>query len=189
MKNYAVVHNNIGTVYSGKSRAAALAAFEESIELSKAKGGRGSGEEVTLFKDGEIEQEYAPPVLTSYHRHEVGHTASIVVDMWERHIETHPYVVASDALSKKAEHIGMLIHAFYQHTMLDKEVALNDESYPEDNPYPGDADADDDSTIALVEKLMVKEMPLSPAEFMRTYDEQARVVSKKLGELFKGEEQ
>ena len=53
MEKFEVIVGNIGTVYSGTDREAALAEFKECIELSKAKYGRFGSEQVTLWEDGE----------------------------------------------------------------------------------------------------------------------------------------
>ena len=56
-KDYAVLVENIGTVYTG-NKATAYEMYEEYVNQSKSKHGRTGGEGVVLFCDGEIEQEF-----------------------------------------------------------------------------------------------------------------------------------
>ena len=61
--DYEVVVGNVGTVYSGGSLKKALAKFRAYVEESKAgrpngAAGRASGEDVTLFRDGDIFKEH-----------------------------------------------------------------------------------------------------------------------------------
>lgn len=61
--DYEVVVGNVGTVYSGRSLKKALAKFRAYVEESKAgapdgSAGRASGEDVTLFRDGDIFEEH-----------------------------------------------------------------------------------------------------------------------------------
>jgi len=55
---YQVLVGNIGTVVSTDSRIEAMEEFNHYVEASKAPYGRASGEEVTLFQDGEILRSY-----------------------------------------------------------------------------------------------------------------------------------
>ena len=55
---YQVLVGNIGTVASTDSKSEALKEFNHYVEASKASCGRASGEEVTLFGDGEILSSY-----------------------------------------------------------------------------------------------------------------------------------
>lgn len=61
--DYEVVVGNVGTVYSGRSVTKAKAEYADYVRLSKAgapdgSAGRASGEDVTLFRDGEIWKEH-----------------------------------------------------------------------------------------------------------------------------------
>lgn len=58
--NYEVVVGNIGTVYSGHSKAKATLEYNGYVRDSKFGPGRASGESVTLFIDGEIGRDYQP---------------------------------------------------------------------------------------------------------------------------------
>jgi hypothetical protein len=60
MNKYSVVVSNVGTVYEGESIKAASWEFAECVTASKSAFGRFGNEEVTLFKDGEIEKEFKP---------------------------------------------------------------------------------------------------------------------------------
>lgn len=53
-----VLVGNIGTVYTGRSSAKALATFREYVGQSKTGRGRAGGESVTMFRDGQIVREY-----------------------------------------------------------------------------------------------------------------------------------
>lgn len=53
-KHYEVLVGNIGTVWSGSNGAEAMREYGQWKRLSKGTQGRASGEDVTLFKDGEI---------------------------------------------------------------------------------------------------------------------------------------
>jgi hypothetical protein len=55
---YEVVVGNVGNVHTGGSKATAMTYFREYVEQSKSGCGRAGGEDVTLFKDGEIIKEY-----------------------------------------------------------------------------------------------------------------------------------
>lgn len=57
--NYEVIVGNIGQVYDGPSKRAAMACFHQYVDQSKAIGFRASGEPVTLLADGDISREYA----------------------------------------------------------------------------------------------------------------------------------
>ena len=57
-RNYVVIVGNIGTVYSGSSRAEAMADYSEYTDRSIAGIGRGAGESVILFFDDDIELEH-----------------------------------------------------------------------------------------------------------------------------------
>ena len=60
MKNhYEVIVGNIGTVYGGHNYKSAYKDFREYSELALNGYGRCAGEEVTLFKNGEILHELA----------------------------------------------------------------------------------------------------------------------------------
>jgi hypothetical protein len=60
--NYEIIVGNIGSVYSGPSKREANRAFREYVDQSKSGYGRASGEEVTMFCDGETVKEYFPKV-------------------------------------------------------------------------------------------------------------------------------
>lgn len=60
---YEVLCGNIGTVYHGRRRSEALAYYREYVSMSEKGYGRAAQEPVTLFKDGEPEQEYQPDDL------------------------------------------------------------------------------------------------------------------------------
>jgi hypothetical protein len=55
---YEVIVGNVGTVYDGFSRSAALAKYRTYVQSSKSGGGRAGGEDVALMKDGDISKEY-----------------------------------------------------------------------------------------------------------------------------------
>jgi hypothetical protein len=55
---YEVIVGNIGTVYSGASKAEAEKTYRTYVQQSKAGYGRASGEDVTLMVDGEIAREH-----------------------------------------------------------------------------------------------------------------------------------
>lgn len=55
-----VVVGNVGTVFDGGNGFEARQEYAEYVAISKAPHGRASGEEVVLFRDGEIELEYQP---------------------------------------------------------------------------------------------------------------------------------
>ena len=56
--DYDVVVGNIGTVYSGTSQSAAMGKYDEFVRQSKTNSGRAGGEDVILFKNGQIVKEY-----------------------------------------------------------------------------------------------------------------------------------
>ena len=56
--DYEVIVGNIGTVYRGKNAKEARKHFRYYTENSKAAFGRGACEDVTLFRDGDIESEH-----------------------------------------------------------------------------------------------------------------------------------
>ena len=58
MNRFEVIVGNIGTVYDGDNRGLADQDFAAYVRLSKAGYGRASGEDVTLFVDGEPEMEH-----------------------------------------------------------------------------------------------------------------------------------
>jgi hypothetical protein len=59
MPTYEVIVGNVGSVHFGKRRADALNRYKSYVESSKELvGARCYGEDVTLFVDGEIEQEH-----------------------------------------------------------------------------------------------------------------------------------
>jgi hypothetical protein len=61
---YEVIVGNIGTVFASsnpKDASEALRIFREYVESSKSGVGRAGNEPVTLFYDGEIDDEYNPP--------------------------------------------------------------------------------------------------------------------------------
>ncbi len=58
IRQYQVTVGNIGTIYSGTDETQADSMFQSYVENSKAKGGRASGESVTLLIDGEVSREY-----------------------------------------------------------------------------------------------------------------------------------
>jgi hypothetical protein len=55
---YMLIVGNIGTVYTGQNGFEANTLFRSYVGASNAKHGRASGEDVTLFKDGEPYREY-----------------------------------------------------------------------------------------------------------------------------------
>jgi hypothetical protein len=59
MPDYEVIVGNVGSVCCGRSRADALKTYRSYVESSKEHAwARCYGEDVTLFVDGEIEQEH-----------------------------------------------------------------------------------------------------------------------------------
>lgn len=55
---YAVVVGNVGMVYSGDDCKTAHTTYSEYVKYSKAGHGRASGENVTMFHNGEIQKEF-----------------------------------------------------------------------------------------------------------------------------------
>lgn len=53
-----VIVGNVGTVYDGEDHIVAALHFNVYVEKSKGQTGRAAGEDVTLMRDGEIEDEY-----------------------------------------------------------------------------------------------------------------------------------
>lgn len=60
MAKYEVIVGNIGCVYTGTFRQAAVHWFNEFVTMSKVNYGRAAGEQVTMFEDDEIAKEYIP---------------------------------------------------------------------------------------------------------------------------------
>lgn len=60
-REYEVVVGNIGTVYEGHNKAAALRYFNTYVKHSKSGYGRAGGEPVTVMMDGDIFMEYVTP--------------------------------------------------------------------------------------------------------------------------------
>jgi len=61
MSKYQVIVGNVGTVYDGDDKEQALKDYRACISLSRdCVAGRMSGEQVTLFEDGEILKEHIP---------------------------------------------------------------------------------------------------------------------------------
>lgn len=60
-RDYEVIVGNIGTVYEGHNKAAALRYYETYVKHSKEQYGRASNEPVTVMMDGDIMVEYFPP--------------------------------------------------------------------------------------------------------------------------------
>ncbi len=58
MPTYDVIVGNIGTVYSGTNHRDARLHARTYIDQSKSERGRAGGESVTIFKNGEITEEY-----------------------------------------------------------------------------------------------------------------------------------
>lgn len=61
--DYEVVVGNVGTVYRGRSTKKAMKIFAEYVEIAKlgapdGHAGRASGEDVTLFRDGDVYKEH-----------------------------------------------------------------------------------------------------------------------------------
>lgn len=56
---FEVIVGNIGTVYSGNSAKEAASAYNDYVRMSKGNVGRAAGEEVTMFKGGDICREHA----------------------------------------------------------------------------------------------------------------------------------
>jgi len=58
MPQYEVIVGNIGTVYSGPSKAEADTHYTEYVSQSETNYGRAGGEDVTMMEDGEPIQEH-----------------------------------------------------------------------------------------------------------------------------------
>ena len=56
---YEVIVGNVGTVYDGFSRSAALTKYSTYVKSSRSGGGRAGGEDVTLMRDGDIVKEHS----------------------------------------------------------------------------------------------------------------------------------
>lgn len=57
---YEVYVGNVGCAHRGHDGLIALGEFDMWVEISKSTNGRASGEEVSLFKDGELIKDYIP---------------------------------------------------------------------------------------------------------------------------------
>ncbi len=57
-KLYSVVVGNVGTVYAGDKFREAQRSYTSYVAISKEPCGRAAGEDVTMFRDGEIVKEY-----------------------------------------------------------------------------------------------------------------------------------
>ena len=55
---YEIVVGNIGTVYSGTNKSDASMTWIAYVDASESKSGRAAGEDVTMFKNGEIVKEH-----------------------------------------------------------------------------------------------------------------------------------
>lgn len=62
MSQYEIIVGNVGTVCRTCNGTAAVKAYNEQVENSKAAFGRAAGEPVTMMRDGEPTREYHPPV-------------------------------------------------------------------------------------------------------------------------------
>lgn len=60
MTHYNIICSNIGTVHRCKNHAEGMKVFRHYVKLSKAPHGRASGEEVTIFANGEPLETYLP---------------------------------------------------------------------------------------------------------------------------------
>jgi hypothetical protein len=58
MYKYRVITWNIGTVYTGNSKADAERSYAESVQLSQADYGRFAGENVVMFCDDDVVMEF-----------------------------------------------------------------------------------------------------------------------------------
>lgn len=75
--NYEVIVENIGTVHTGANKVKAHSIFEDYVQASKNKVGRGADSTVTLMKDGEVSQEWIP---ASKLKHKTVHVISLKVE-------------------------------------------------------------------------------------------------------------
>jgi len=55
---YEIIVGNIGQVHTGTNMSQALQVYNVYVDLSQRLYGRASGEDVTMFKDGEVYKEY-----------------------------------------------------------------------------------------------------------------------------------
>ena len=55
---YQVIVGNIGTTYTGDSKAIAFETYKEYVQQSQTRGMRASGETVVLLVNGEVEKEF-----------------------------------------------------------------------------------------------------------------------------------
>jgi hypothetical protein len=85
---YEVIVGNVGTVHHGDDRAVARYIYCRYISLSKARGGRASGEDVTLMQDGEPFQEYIGTIHQQQAREEA----------FEMHRQDDPHCTCNDCL-------------------------------------------------------------------------------------------
>lgn len=58
MHKYQIIVGNIGTVYDGDSRIEAIQAYSEYRNQSRNNYGRASGENVSMFENGELKWEH-----------------------------------------------------------------------------------------------------------------------------------
>lgn len=65
MYKYQVVVGNIGTVYDGDNKKKAYTLFKEYCSLSKDNYGRAAGEDVALFEDGHLEEDFLGSISDS----------------------------------------------------------------------------------------------------------------------------
>lgn len=63
---------------------------------------------------GHISDSDPLPPIDAFNRHEVLHTASVIADMFDRHIEQHRYTASEPELAEAAAEIGERLSAFYQ---------------------------------------------------------------------------
>ena len=61
MPEYSVVVGNVGQVYRGKSKTAALKSFNDYVKISKSGRGRAGNESVDLYDDFDVIKSYYPP--------------------------------------------------------------------------------------------------------------------------------
>ena len=59
MPQFEVIVGNVGSVYRGTDGAEARKTYDEYVAWSQTDRGRAGGEDVTLFRDGEILREYS----------------------------------------------------------------------------------------------------------------------------------
>jgi hypothetical protein len=62
----------------------------------------------------EVSEEETPVALTEFQFHEVTHTASVIEDMFDRHILDHRAVFQTPELHQAAEKVSQALHDFYQ---------------------------------------------------------------------------